>query len=143
MATQNVSIVTYGDTGTGPPPTGGATLSGVTRVTLRMSRTVTPKHYDDEHFAQCAAIGGWLAEGTIESVDLDEIIGLENSTMYDLQITCPAADGGGSKRVFDVANVLFNQASGGTGEPGDGSTATISFTATADSPTGYAIAIST
>jgi len=118
MATNNVSVTH-----------GGTALTGVTRFTCTMQRTLTPAHYDDEDFAQCVAADGWSIEGTLEGVNLEQIADFMGKAAGELVATCAAADDGGTERIFTIQDVHLHSNTLSSGEPGSFATTAISYTA--------------
>ena len=126
MAVQNVISATGSTTGL---------LGGITRFACSLSRTVTPVYHEDEDWPQCAAVGGWQCSGSLEGVDPDQLLQLENIAVEDLTVVLAASDGGGTARTFTVENCSFHGFSMGSGSPGDPATSSISFEAISDNGT--------
>ena len=114
-----------------PSATGGTTgaIDGITRVTIAMNRTVSPVHFELEPYAQCAARGGWACTGTLEGVDADNLLALEDLASQTLTVILEAAEVGGTIKTFVIQNVIFHSFSQNSGDPGDPSSSSISWEA--------------
>ena len=119
MATKNVTSCIHGST----------TITGVTRFTCSLRRSVAPVHYDDESYAQGAAMDGWVCEGSIEGVDFDQLAAVEGNSIATLTVICGAADDGGTAKTFVILDALPYGFQFNAGDPGTPATGTISYTA--------------
>ena len=122
MATKNATLTI-----------GGAAQNGLVRASGSFSRSVSQVHYDNEMYTQSVGIGGWISEGNFELKDLDDTINWEGADLKSNVVnSMGAADAGGAAKTLTIKNVMLHSASIPSGEPGDTSSPSVSFSAVGD-----------
>ena len=122
MATKNATITI-----------GGAAQNGLVRASGSFSRPVSQVHYDGEQYTQSVGVGGWTGDGSFEIKDADDAINWEGAALKDtIVVSMEAADANGAAKTLTIQNCLLHSVSIPSGDPGDTSSPSVSFSSLGD-----------